>query len=180
MPDPAIARVPELASARTRLRPLAARDAGALLAVLGDPRVTRHWSHAPLRTPADIDWYLRDAEAGCRLGSHYRWAIVPPSDDALIGIAGLHGFDEARRGAEISYALAVSHWGRGHAREALPLLIGCAFATFDLERLDAAVDADNLRSRRLLDRLGFVEEACAGGSKRYVLLRAGSAASPRA
>ncbi len=182
---PGIARpdasdLPVLAGTRTRLRALAARDAEALPAVLGDPHVMRHWSHAPLRAPADIDWYLRDAEAGCRLGSHCRWAIVSLPGDALIGIASLHGFADAPRRAEISYVLAASHWGRGHAREAVRLLIGCAFTIFDLERLDATVDIGNLRSRRLLDRLGFVEEAVAGRSTRHALLRTDGTASPRA
>jgi RimJ/RimL family protein N-acetyltransferase len=43
-------------------------------------------------------------------------------------------------------------------REALEAMIGCAFSTMRLRRLEAEVDTRNLASARLLQRLGFARE----------------------
>lgn len=43
-------------------------------------------------------------------------------------------------------------------KEALPALIGFAFDTLDLHRLEADVDPRNLRSIRLLEGTGFRRE----------------------
>ena len=176
MPDAHLIR---RAGTRACLRPLAAPDATALSAVLGDIDVMRHWTHAPLRRRVDREWYLRDAEAGARTGSHYRWAITTLADDALVGLAGLHGFSRDRRCAEISYALAKAFWKRGLAEDASRLLIGIAFEVFDLERIEARVEPENLASRRLLARLDFRAEPVVhaeadestAGTMRYALLR---------
>ncbi len=144
---------------RVALRELRADDDAALGEVLADPRVMRYWSHAPLRTPDEIRWYLRDAECGRRDATHFRWAITQVIDDRLIGIASLHGFSADRRRAAISYALAHAAQGRGFAREAVGALVALAFDAFGLETIEARVDRANLRSRALLARLGF--SACA-------------------
>ena len=160
---------------RVRLQPLCGDDASALVEVLGDAEVMRHWSHAPLRSAADIDWYLRDAAAGARSGSHWRWAIRRSDDDLLVGIASLHGFDRPRRQAEVSYALACRHWGQGLATEALQLLLAHAFDRCGLQSLEARVDPANRRSRRLLARLGF-HPPDAGSDAATITLRLDAAA----
>ncbi len=140
---------------RVRLREPGDGDADALLAVYSDPRVMRHWSHAPLRTHEDIAWLLRDGEAGRRTHSHLRWAIALRADDRVIGTVSLFGFDRANREAAIGYALAFAHWGQGHAAAALRTLITFAFTQFPLQRLVADIDVRNARSRRVVERLGF-------------------------
>ncbi|MBN8481164.1 MAG: GNAT family N-acetyltransferase [Xanthomonadales bacterium] len=163
---------PDLApasGARVALRALRADDAAALRDVLGDPRVMRYWSHAPLRTAADMAWYLRDAECGRRAGTHWRWAVVRVSDDRLIGTASLHGFSNDRRRASIGYALAHAAQGQGLAREAVTALVTIAFDTFALDVLEASVDAANLRSCAVLVRLGFAEQSCEAGDRRAFL-----------
>jgi RimJ/RimL family protein N-acetyltransferase len=51
--------------------------------------------------------------------------------------------------------LARAAWGRGVMREALPELFRYAQDTLDVRLLRADIDAPNLRSIRLFERLGF-------------------------
>ena len=61
-----------------------------------------------------------------------------------------------RDNVEISIALDPSRWGRGYAREALAAVMAEYDAQATGRRLVAVADVPNLRSRTLLERLGFV------------------------
>ncbi len=62
--------------------------------------------------------------------------------------------------AEISYAIVPAYRGMGYGGEAVAALVGWVRAQPGVRRVVAEVDASNLPSRRLLQRLGFVD----GGS----------------
>lgn len=59
--------------------------------------------------------------------------------------------------ANISYWLYPQHRGRGFAFRAVSLLCGAASAVNGLVQLEAHIEPDNAASRRLAERLGFVE-----------------------
>lgn len=87
----------------------------------------------------------------------------------VIGCAGLmpimwSEYDPTGAGlVEPIVALAPVCWHRGHAVEALRLLVGHAFDTLDLERIAGATDVPNEASHRMLTRVGFVpERECPG------------------
>jgi RimJ/RimL family protein N-acetyltransferase len=89
----------------------------------------------------------------------------PPTDfaieaggEAVGGIGLVLGSDIERRSAEVGYWLGEEVWGRGLATAALRGLAGHAFGAFDLLRLFAVPFADNLASRRVLEKVGFVLE----------------------
>jgi RimJ/RimL family protein N-acetyltransferase len=86
------------------------------------------------------------------------WAIADRSSDDLIGTLTLFRLDRDHRRAEIGYALASRHWGKGLASEALCLALHHAFDTLQLERIEADTDPRNAPSRRMLERLGFAHE----------------------
>lgn len=90
-------------------------------------------------------WLLHDREqrlVGC-IGLH------PVSADIVAHAPDLAGE------LEPTIALAPEHWGRGYAAEALQAVLVHAFETLGLEHLVAVVDAPNLRSHRLMLRVGF-------------------------
>jgi RimJ/RimL family protein N-acetyltransferase len=59
---------------------------------------------------------------------------------------------------EIDFALARHYWGRGFASEAARAAVRFAFDTANLSELIGFVVPENGASRRVLARLGFVEE----------------------
>jgi RimJ/RimL family protein N-acetyltransferase len=79
--------------------------------------------------------------------------------DAIIGDCAFHLLAEDARQAEIGFTLAQPYQGHGYAAEAVHALLTYLFDTFDLHRVVAVCDADNLGSVRLLERIGMRREA---------------------
>jgi ribosomal-protein-alanine N-acetyltransferase len=61
-----------------------------------------------------------------------------------------------RLSADFAFAFAPAYWGRGIAFEACCTVLPCLGRDFAVRALFATVDPKNLRSVRLLQRLGFV------------------------
>uniref|UniRef100_A0A7N0USR9 N-acetyltransferase domain-containing protein n=1 Tax=Kalanchoe fedtschenkoi TaxID=63787 RepID=A0A7N0USR9_KALFE len=65
---------------------------------------------------------------------------------------------DACRG-KLGYVLATEYWGRGIVTEAVKMVSERIFKEWPhLERLEALVDVDNLRSQRVLEKAGFLKE----------------------
>jgi RimJ/RimL family protein N-acetyltransferase len=58
----------------------------------------------------------------------------------------------------LGYCLDDSAWGHGYATEGARALLGWAFDTLDLNRVQAETDTRNVASARVLEKLGFVRE----------------------
>jgi [ribosomal protein S5]-alanine N-acetyltransferase len=87
------------------------------------------------------------------------WVLDDAQTGALVGRAGLQHSDvEGVDEVELLYALRPEFWGRGLATEAGAALLGIAFAVVALPSVVAYTLPDNLRSRRVMERLGFVCE----------------------
>ena len=149
--------LPVLATPRLRLRPLRSEDAEALHEAFADPLVMRHWNLPPsvdlAETRQRIGWSLAASPE-----VHAAWAMVRPADDCLIGLVNYHHREAANRRLEIGYLLTRAHWGQGLMREGLTALLDHLFRAFDVHRVEATVEPDNMASRRLLEGLGFVCE----------------------
>jgi [ribosomal protein S5]-alanine N-acetyltransferase len=152
---PAVGVLPTLQGRRLALRQLSGRDVPALFEVFSDPQVMHYWSHPPLATLADAQWYWANLEAGRRHRTLWQWGIAVRDGDTIVGTVSLFAVDPIRRQAELGYAVGSAYWRRGHASEALHLAITYAWRALDLNRLEADVDVRNLASCRLLEKLGF-------------------------
>lgn len=84
---------------------------------------------------------------------------IEVNGEAVGGIGYVPGTDVERFSAEIGYWLSESFWGRGIASEALLLVTADVFDRVNLLRLFALPFADNLASRRILEKAGYVCEA---------------------
>jgi ribosomal-protein-serine acetyltransferase len=78
--------------------------------------------------------------------------------DELAGIASLHGVVWADRKASLGYWLGEAYQGRGLVTKACASLIRHAFEELDLNRLEIQCDRENVRSRKVAERLGFTLE----------------------
>lgn len=56
---------------------------------------------------------------------------------------------------EIGWRLAAEHWGRGYATEAAREVLAYGFATLGLEEIVSFTTETNLRSRRVMEKLGL-------------------------
>lgn len=159
--------LPELATARLRLRPTDPAIATAVAEYLQRNRV----AHAPwnppmadaLFTPAGQDERLRAAVHGEVAGTQAGWFLALAADpDRVIGHLR---FSQIARGpfcnAMLGYAIDAAHEGRGLMREALEAALAHAYGPLGLHRVQANARPENTRSLALLDRLGFAREGLA-------------------
>jgi [ribosomal protein S5]-alanine N-acetyltransferase len=153
--DAANASMRTLAAARLTLEPQGPEHAAAMFAVLSDPAIYA-FENAP---PASIE-ALRQRYAALALrrspDGREQWLnwVVRLRSGALIGY--VQASLDAGGGATIAYELASAHWGRGLAREAVEAMIAELATTYRVQCLAAVYKRANVRSRRLLERLGFV------------------------
>ncbi|MEQ9073409.1 MAG: GNAT family N-acetyltransferase [Sandaracinaceae bacterium] len=75
-------------------------------------------------------------------------------DGAPIGFAGFHVFDDVSPEPQLLYALLEAHPGCGLATEVAEALVTHAFS-LGRGRVEAAVDAPNVASIRVLEKVGF-------------------------
>jgi ribosomal-protein-serine acetyltransferase len=76
----------------------------------------------------------------------------------LTGIVSLHKIVWADRKASLGYWLGASFQGQGLVTKACCILITHSFTELKLNRLEIQCDSDNVRSRRVAERLGFTQE----------------------
>jgi RimJ/RimL family protein N-acetyltransferase len=152
--------ITEILCPRLRLRPLAITDLPDLMAVNGDPEVTRFLPYATWQSATDAEvWCARmqTLDAG---GTSQQLVIQRRDDGRVIGTTLLFRHDEPSARAELGYVLARAQWGQGLMREALQGLCGHAFGPMGLRRLEAEVNPDNRASVKVLRALGFTQEGC--------------------
>jgi ribosomal-protein-alanine N-acetyltransferase len=153
---------PVLTTARTVLREIVATDAGALYAFRSDVEEQRY-NDPPL---TDVDEAAALVE---RLAREYRddavvrWGLTVGRDDVVVGLLGYNSWNREHARAEIGYDLSRRLWGRGLAGEAVRAVVDFGFDRMGLERIGVRTDAANLRSVRMLDRLGFHREGTLRG-----------------
>ena len=143
------------------LRPVRASDADALAAVHPETlRLTgtqRRFELDELRT-----WYASRADHDDRLDL----AIVERTSDDWIGEVVLNDLDVRNRSCGFRIMLAApDRFGRGFGTEATKLMLGHAFDTVGLHRVELEVYEFNPRARHVYEKVGFVHE----GTKRQAL-----------
>ncbi|HEY0375592.1 MAG TPA: GNAT family protein [Pyrinomonadaceae bacterium] len=79
-------------------------------------------------------------------------------ENQLAGCVRYNYIDRAHRNTELGYWLGAAFQGRGLATAACRAMTDYAFATLGLNRVEIRCMSENLRSRRVPERLGFTQE----------------------
>ena len=156
-----------LQTPRLRLEPQIASHADAMFEVLSDPAIYAH-ENAP---PISLEWLQeryrrlesRRSADGCE--QWLNW-VLRGLDGKLLGC--VQATVEADGQTFVAYELASAHWGRGLAAEAVSAMIEELQTHYGTHTLLAVFKRSNLRSQRLLARLGFAV-APAGHGRRDTL-----------
>ena len=145
--------------ASTRLREMTSEDAGALYAVVdGNRKHLRQWlswvdkQQGPQGSLQFIEGARNDNQAGVAL----TLGIEHQGD--IVGVITFHKIDNANRKTSIGYWLSSSHQGKGIVSNSCARLIEHAFTDLGLNRVNIRAAEDNIRSRRVAERLGLVYE----------------------
>ncbi len=112
--------------------------------------------------PSSLEAAQEELERYCikpfRDNQGIRWGIVRKGSKALIGTCGIYDWNKTARRAEIGYDLDPAHWGHGLMTEALRVMLKYGFEKMELNRIQAIIDSENIRSIQLVLRLGFKRE----------------------
>lgn len=149
-----------------RLRRLRATDRDALFDYLSDPAVTERTSFPPI-TPEFCEMMIERAMGRWGAGEIAKWGLVR-DDDRVVGTCGFNEWSQVHRWAEVAFDLSPREWGKGLMRRAATAVIDWAFANDHIDRVQAYVRVDNLRSQALLERLGLERE---GRLRRFRICR---------
>jgi len=79
-------------------------------------------------------------------------------DEKVIGEIAIMYWDHNNEKNEIGYAIGPMYRRNGYAYEAVSEIIKYMFETMRRNRIQASTDYDNESSKRLLKKLGFIEE----------------------
>ena len=88
------------------------------------------------------------------LRGHGMFAVDERASGQLIGRVGFYS-PEGWHGVELGWAVGKQFMGRGYATEAARRCIDYAFTELSLDRLVSSIQADNVRSIRVAERLGM-------------------------
>ncbi|HVJ85684.1 MAG TPA: GNAT family N-acetyltransferase [Caulifigura sp.] len=149
----------ELKTERLILRPWRPSDRDAFAALNSDPRVMEFF-------PALLS--REESDAGVdRVNAHFAehgygwWAVEVPGEAEFIGFIGLwHPNIDVHFTpcVEIGWRLAYDYWGRGYAPEGARAALEFGFGTLGLSEIVSYTATVNLRSRRVMEKIGMMRD----------------------
>ena len=83
------------------------------------------------------------------------WAVVEKSSGRIIGDCGIFPAEGKGPEIEVAYRFARKSWGKGYASEAATTVLNYGFEKFNLDRIVAIAEVDNLASRRVMQKIGM-------------------------
>jgi RimJ/RimL family protein N-acetyltransferase len=148
--------ISELATERLRLRPWRHTDREPFAALNADPRVMAHFQSPLTRGQSDA--------MAARIQEHFDrhgfglWAVEVPGITAFAGFIGLcipHYATHFTPCVEIGWRLSTEHWDRGYATEGAAAALQFGFERLQLAQIVALTVPGNVRSRRVMEKLGM-------------------------
>jgi RimJ/RimL family protein N-acetyltransferase len=151
---------PTLTTDRIILTALSLVHWPAYAAMWADPRTTQFIGGKP-RTYTE-SWGKFSASVGLwqLLGYGY-WAFTDRQSGALLGVGGLshweRGIDALDGFPEAGWGFAPDAWGKGYATEAINAVLAWSDNVLKAPEIRCIIDPGNVVSRRVAEKLGFVQ-----------------------
>jgi uncharacterized protein YhfF/RimJ/RimL family protein N-acetyltransferase len=156
-----------LVTDRLRLEPQVAAHAAQMFVVLSDPAIYEY-ENAPPQSETGLRERFAELESRRSPNGREQWLnwVIREPDAQLIGYVQATVYPGGR--AAIAYELGSAWWGRGFARQAVEAMLGELGERYGVRELSAVLKQENLRSLRLLERLGFAMASPAEHARREV------------
>ncbi|WP_444926427.1 GNAT family N-acetyltransferase [Microbulbifer sp. TRSA002] len=141
---------------RLQLRQWREEDKPVFAEMNADPRVMEFFPSLLTRQQSDagVDRSIAHIE---KYGWGF-WALELRDTNEFLGFVGMKNVTEDlpfTPAVEIGWRLAFPHWGKGYASEAAQASLDVAFNTLNLSEVVSFTALQNLRSQRVMERLGM-------------------------
>jgi RimJ/RimL family protein N-acetyltransferase len=146
----------EIRTPRLRVRSWRDDDFEPYAAMNADPRVMEFFPSVVSREESQTRFALGQARAAEQ--GYSFWPVEVIGGAPFIGMVGLANPDFSAPflpAVEIGWRLAAPHWGRGYATEAARAVLAYGFERLALSEIVAFTTVANVRSRRVMDKLGM-------------------------
>ncbi|MGE0594632.1 MAG: GNAT family N-acetyltransferase [Vicinamibacterales bacterium] len=150
----------DISTARLRLRTWRPADREPFAALNADAQVMEYFP-APL-SRRESDAFVERIEAKFQERGFGLWAVEAPGVAPFVGFIGLSvpSFDTPFTPCvEIGWRLARAYWNQGLATEGAAAVLRHAFGALHLSEVVSFTAAGNLRSRRVMEKLGMHRDA---------------------
>jgi len=121
----------------------------------GEPDTFRYIKKLRVMTDEEYQQFLRVKLEQIRQKTGYHWAVRLKTDGSWVGAVNLNPIGVTKR-VQIGCQLKRQYWGQGLATELTRRVLEFAFHEGGLEEVYGVFEKENLISRRLLAKLGFV------------------------
>jgi ribosomal-protein-alanine N-acetyltransferase len=148
-----------LETERLILRPWREEDRAPFAGLNADPRVMEHFPKILDR--AESDAVFERVRAGFAEHGYGPWALQVKGGAPFIGFCGIWSprFEaHFTPCVEIGWRLGFAFWGQGYALESAVVALDYGFEGLGLEEIVAYTSPGNLRSRRVMERLGMTHD----------------------
>ncbi len=149
--------IPEITTDRLVLRPLRIEDAADMFTYSQDEAVARPGMWIPYGSFAECARHVENLVKSYETGLMW-WAMEHRIDGKVIGRVELSEWNKRDARAELSYALKRAYWGQGLMSEATLIAAEYGWTEMKLHRLAATVLRNNEASKKILQKLGMVQE----------------------
>jgi len=152
-------KFPLLESDRLVFRQFEMSDAQDLFEIRSD-KITMQYMDKPLhKSVEDAEMMIGGIRKSFEEKRGVSWAIIERETNRLIGNFGFWKLEYAHCGAEIGYALTREFVGKGLMSETLHNMINFGFKNLQVHRIEANINPKNISSIKLLEKVGFIQEA---------------------
>jgi ribosomal-protein-alanine N-acetyltransferase len=150
---------PEFESDRLLFRKFLLSDAKDLLLIRSNDDVMRFMDVIRFESIADAVKMIQSVEESYKKETGINWGIVEKHSNNFIGYFGFWRMIPEHCRAEIGYALKPEYWGKGYMYETINRMVKFGFENIKLHSIEANVNPENERSKKVLEKIGFEKEA---------------------
>ena len=145
---------------RLLIRPIQITDAEAVFGYRSDSITNKYQGWIP-KTIDDVSNFIinRVSPTINEQGTWFQFVIILKESGELIGDAGLHFYDTENSQAEVGCTINKNYQQQGIATEAMTEILGLLFNGLHKHRVTASIDPRNTNSIKLVEKLGFRQEA---------------------
>lgn len=149
---------PVLRTDRLTLRQLETNDAAFLFELRSNPDVNTFLDRNSPATIDDAIAFIQKINESISNKQSLYWIISKKDTPELIGTICLWNLDTEKDCAEIGFELLPPYQGKGFMGEAIKVVMNYAFDTMKVKTLEAWPHEENLSSKKVIEKNGFVRD----------------------